>query len=226
MDRLEDFFRSNRKEFDRMKADASIWEGIEGKLDPKPSPVARPQRFLSSRWLSVAAALALLLTVGWWFSSPPSTNDLPSPKNRVGLEVNDIFPDIALRNPDGKIVSLSSLKGKVVLVELWASYSKICTEDHCYYFKPIYNEYKNKGFEIYAVSVDSSAASWVDAIESDQLDWLQVSDLQGLESPMVELVYDDQLPTTYLLDQDGRIIAKNLDVELLEDTLSQLLAFH
>ena len=136
-----------------------------------------------------------------------------------------LFPDVSLRNPDGEAIALSSLKGKVVLVEFWASYCMVCTEEHCYYFKPLYNTFKDKGFEIYSVSVDSSANNWLKMIDRNELDWIQVSDLMGKDSPISKQFAVNALPTNYLLDQNGKIIAKNVDVSKLEETLPSLLAY-
>ena len=135
------------------------------------------------------------------------------------------FPNIELRNPNGEMIALSSLQGKVVLVEFWASYCMLCTEEHCYYFKPLYETYKDHGFEIYSVSIDSSATNWLQVIERDQLDWVQVSDLMGNDSPVNEKFEVNSLPTNYLLDRNGKILAKNIPVEDLEETLSHLLAY-
>lgn len=220
MDRIEQFFEKNKGSFDQLKADDSIWEGIQMKMQEPAKPVRRTR--LVPGWASAAAVLLLigLLSFLMW----PSDSEMPMAQK--GLELEDKFPDIALRNQYGELVPLSSLKGKVVLVEFWASYSVVCTEDQCYKFKPVYNEFKDQGFEIYAVSVDSSAASWVEVIEKDQEDWVHVSDLQGEQSPMQKLLDGEELPITYLLDEDGKIIAKNINADDLKDKLDQLFAYN
>ncbi len=220
MNNLEHFFKNNRKSFDKLEVGASLWQGIQQELE-KPAKAGKIRHINWFKW--IAAAVALLLLAHLW---TPSKSDETAAEAQAGLEVNDIFPDIALRNPEGQMVALSSLKGKVVLVEFWASYSKVCTEDHCYYFKPAYNTYKDKGFEIYAVSVDSSAANWLHAIERDQLDWVQVADLEGITSPVTREFSVESLPTTYLLDSEGKIIAKNIEAQELESTLNQLFAYN
>lgn len=218
MDSIENFFEKNKGGFDQLKADDSIWEGIEKGMNPSaPKTVKR----LIPRWVSAAAVL-LLVGMLAFLSWPESKSELQAQNS---LEIQDKFPDIALRNQYGELVPLSSLKGKVVLVEFWASYSVVCTEDQCYRFKPVYNEYKDQGFEIYAVSVDSSAASWVKVIERDQEDWVHVSDLKGDESPVQKLLDGDELPITYLLDEDGKIIAKNINADDLKDQLDQYFAY-
>lgn len=216
MDPIEDFFKENKNQFNYIEPDDNSWEQLEGHLS-KPPKVVRH----FALWQKVAAVLVLGLLIGNLYF-PKDQKEIAAP---VGLQESMVFPDLALRNPNGETIPLSSLKGKLVLVEFWASYCMMCTEEHCYYFKPLYNTYKDHGFEIYSVSVDSSATNWLQVIERDQLDWVQVSDLMGTASPVNERFEVNALPTNYLLDQDGRVIAKNIRVEELEQTISSLLAY-
>ena len=220
MDNLEQFFRHHKNQFDYVKADESGWSRLQSELDA-------PQRFTRgrNRWWWAAAASVLLVIAFVWFqhrTSPAETEDLIT---LIGLEENQYFPDLALRNPDGEVISLASLNAQVVLVDFWASYCMVCNQENCFYFKPLYDEFQQEGFEIYGVSVDSSAHHWVNAVQHDDLNWVHVSDLQGFDSPFLA-AYDVQaLPTNYLLDKNGKIIAKNINVEELEDRLAQLLAY-
>ena len=218
MDRIERFFQENKEGFDQLRADDSIWEGIQDGVNPL-KPKSKVHQIPG--W-APAAAIALLIGL-FSFAFWP---DITTYESAHSLEIQDKFPDIALRNQYGEMVPLSTLKGKVVLVEFWASYSVVCTEDECYRFQPVYDEYRDHGFEIYAVSVDSSATNWVEVIERDRMDWVHVSDLQGNNSPMTKLLDGEELPTTYLLDEDGKIIAKNINADDLKDKLDLLFAYN
>lgn len=222
-DYIERFFRDNKKQFDSLRAEPEDFDRLMDQLE---IPQASSQSNNWSKWL-IAAFLVLGVGIAAWWFSTSSENPAPSiARTQPGLEIDDIFPEIALRDPDGKLIPLSSLKGKVVLVEFWASYSKVCTEDHCFFFKPVYDTFRDKGFEIYAVSVDSSALNWVEAIERDKLDWVNVSDLEGA-FPFNDMTFDPHdLPMTFLLDENGRIIAKDIEAEQLKQTLDQLFAFN
>jgi len=217
MDHIEDFFKQNKDQFNYLIADSNAWEDLESQLKPLESKQVKSRFYF---WRNVAAVLVLGLLLGNLFFPTKEQNFLVD----TGLEKDMQFPDLELRNPNGELIPVSSLKGKVVLVEFWASYCMMCTEEHCYYFQPLYNTYKDQGFEIYSVSVDSSATNWLQVIERDQLDWVQVSDLMGSDSPVNEKFEVNALPTNYLLDQNGKILARNIPVEELEDTLSTLLA--
>jgi len=218
MDRIEDFFKKNKKEFDFVQNESNDWESISNRLDQKPA-ISRKG---PSYW-AIAASIALVISLTlFYFWQPKPVNEMQA---LTGLHIGNQFPELELRNPEGEMVPLSELKAQVVLVDFWASYCMVCNEENCYYFKPLYNEYKDQGFEIYAVSADSSAVSWVNAIQRDQLDWVQVSDLKGFDSPIFDNYEVNALPTNYLLDKEGRIIAKNINVYELEDTLVQILAY-
>ena len=220
MDKLEDFFNENKDQFDYIDASENDWERLNAELDNKGKAVAK-RRSLAPI-LAVAASVALILSFALYqFRSQPPT----AIKSLTGLDLGMQFPEVALQNPDGETVALSELNAHLVLVDFWASYCMVCNEENCYYFKPLYNEFKDKGFEIYAVSADSSAHSWMNAIQRDQLDWVQVSDLKGFESPIFDAFDVNSLPTNYLLDQEGRIIAKNINVDELENTLYGMFAY-
>jgi peroxiredoxin len=130
-------------------------------------------------------------------------------------------PDIVLPDQNGKEIALSSLRGKVVLVQFWAA------EDRgSRILNPVlvdaYSKYKRKGFEIYQVSADKNRIEWVDAIDTDKLSWINVGDMEG-SIPALNVYNVQELPFNYLLDKEGTIIAKDLKGPGLTRALSQVL---
>ena len=89
---------------------------------------------------------------------------------------------------------------------------------------PAYEKYKDQGFEIYAISLDMDKNEWIESIEENKLPWIHVSDLKGWESPICILCDITKIPTSFLLDQEGNVIAKDLNAEILDATLNELLA--
>jgi peroxiredoxin len=131
-------------------------------------------------------------------------------------------PDINLPTPDGKYLSLSTLKGKIVLIDFWASWCGPCRKEMPNVVKA-YAKYKSKGFEIFGVSLDRDKERWMEAINTDGITWPQVSDLRQWESVAARLYNVQGIPYTVLLDKEGRIIAKNLRGEELDRKLSEVL---
>jgi peroxiredoxin len=136
-------------------------------------------------------------------------------------EKGENSPEIVLPNPEGKDVALSSFRGKIVLLQFWAAVdrgSRIQNEG----LVEAYKKYKNKGFEIYQVSIDENRIEWVDAIDTDKLTWTNVGDMEG--SVQATRVYNIQsVPFNYLLDEEGVVLAKNLKGPALDKALSKLL---
>lgn len=137
------------------------------------------------------------------------------------IAVGNIAPDIDLMDPDGKSVPLSSLRGKVVLIDFWASWCGPCRAENPNNVK-LFNQYKAKGFTIYGVSLDKNREDWVKAIEKDGLTWTHVSDLKYWDSQAATLYKIDAIPATVLIDKDGKILAKNLRSEALAQFLKKL----
>lgn len=130
-------------------------------------------------------------------------------------------PEITLPDTQGKLVSLSSLRGKVVLVQFWASVNQGSRTMNPVLVE-VYKKYKSKGFEIYQVSLDNNRIEWVDAIDTDELSWINVGDMEG--SALAVRHYNIQeIPYNYLLDTDGSIIAQNLNGPALDRILSYIL---
>lgn len=128
-------------------------------------------------------------------------------------------PEIELNDQNGNVVKLSSLKGKVVLIDFWASWCGPCRRENPN-VKRVYDKYKNYGFEIYGVSLDNNKSGWLAAIEKDKLTWYHVSDLQGWNSSAAKLYGVRGIPKTFLLDREGNI----LKVDMRADELDQFLA--
>lgn len=137
--------------------------------------------------------------------------------------IGQIAPEIALPNPEGEIVPLSSLRGKVVLVDFWAQWCKPCRMENPNVVKA-YHKYKDKGFTVYGVSLDRSKDKWLQAIEEDGLTWTHVSDLQYFNSEAARTYGVEAIPFSILLDREGRIIAKNLRGSALDKALAEYFA--
>jgi thiol-disulfide isomerase/thioredoxin len=139
------------------------------------------------------------------------------------LSIGTLAPEISLNTPDGKNIALSSLKGKVVLVDFWASWCRPCRAENPNVVR-MYNTYKDKGFEIYSVSLDKDKEPWIKAINDDHLIWpSHVSDLGYWQSSVVKQYNISGIPFTCLLDKDGKIAAKGLRGEELEIKVKELL---
>ena len=136
--------------------------------------------------------------------------------------IGQVAPDITLPTPEGGTKSLSSLRGKYVLVDFWASWCGPCRKENPNVVK-MYDKYKDKGFEIFGVSLDQSKDKWEKAIADDKLPWPHVSDLQGWQSSAAQLYNVSAIPQTVLIDPEGKIIAKGLRGEDLEQKLAVLL---
>ncbi len=118
-------------------------------------------------------------------------------------------PEISLPSPEGKNIKLSSLRGKIVLLDFWASWCQPCRHENPNLVAN-YNKYHSKGFEIYQVSLDRTREDWVNGIKQDKLSWTHVSDLKYWESSVVSQYKIQGIPTNYLLDKEGNVIASNL----------------
>jgi len=139
---------------------------------------------------------------------------------RLGMGV--VAPEIALPGPDGDTVLLSSTRGKIVLVDFWAAWCSPCREENPNLVRA-YKKYKDRGFEIYQVSLDQSRDAWVKAIREDKLDWIHVSDLQYWNSVVIPIYNVHGIPMNYLLDREGRIIGQYLRGSILEEKLEEIL---
>ncbi|MBS2098003.1 TlpA disulfide reductase family protein [Carboxylicivirga linearis] len=137
----------------------------------------------------------------------------------AATKVGAAAPDFTLKTKDGEEVSLSSFKGKYVLVDFWASWCQPCRQENPNVVKA-YNKYNSKGFEVFSVSVDDNEEKWLEAVDADGLVWTQVRDA---EKEVGRLYAVQSIPTTLLLDKEGVIIAKNLRGAALEEKLAELL---
>jgi len=130
-------------------------------------------------------------------------------------------PEIALPDPSGKVVKLSSLRGKYVLVDFWAKWCGPCRRENPNVVRA-YKAYNSKGFTVYGVSLDRSKDEWVQAIAEDGLTWTHVSDLKYFQSEAAQLYNITAIPFCVLVDPKGIIVAKNLRGKALDDKLAEI----
>lgn len=132
-------------------------------------------------------------------------------------------PDFEIPDVNGKLVKLSSFKGKYLLIDFWASWCGPCRQENPNVVKA-YNKFHDKGFDILGVSLDDNKEKWLNAIKEDKLSWIHVSELKQWNSEVGKLYNIEAIPANFLLDRDGKIIARDLRGADLENELSKVLS--
>lgn len=148
---------------------------------------------------------------------------------QTGIDIGQRAPELVFESPDGEKIALSSLRGKIVLIDFWAAWCTPCRAENPNLVR-IYKEYRDKqfengdGFTIYSVSLDRSKDDWVGAIEKDGLEWkYHVSDLKWWQSVPAAMYGVMGIPMNFLIDGDGIIVAKGLRGQYLENKMKELL---
>jgi len=138
------------------------------------------------------------------------------------VRIGDIAPEISLPDAKGSLVNLSAYRGKVVLVDFWASWCGPCRGANPGVVK-LFNKYRENGFEVFGVSIDVKKDAWLKAVSQDNIEFTQVNDKAGWNSLVAEKYAVNQIPTSFLLDKTGRIIAVDLEGKHLENKIKELL---
>lgn len=138
------------------------------------------------------------------------------------LAIGSKYEDFEQSNTQDKPIKLSQVKARYILLDFWASWCIPCRHENIG-LKRTYDAYKNKGFAILGVSLDNNKKDWLEAIQKDELAWENVCDLKGFQNQVALMYNVDAIPTNFLIDEKGIIIAKKLRGKALEDKLKELL---
>jgi len=154
--------------------------------------------------------------------NPSVTQFLVRMANLKTVQVGQPAPAFTISTIDGGKVSLADFKGKYVLLDFWASWCQPCRQENPNVVKA-FDDYKDKNFTVFGISLDKDPAAWRQAVQADQLNWTQAGELMDFEGPVVKQYQVDAIPTSFLIDPQGKIIAKNLRAEQLDEFLKKTL---
>lgn len=136
--------------------------------------------------------------------------------------IGSTAPDFSGPNPNGAILALNDIKGKLTLIDFWAGWCKPCRNENPN-IVAVYEKYKDKGLEVVGVSLDRNREQWLQAIEDDNLSWNHVSNVQYFQDPIAKLYSVNAIPAAFLIDENGVIVAKNLRGPALEAKVAEYL---
>ncbi len=178
--------------------------------------------------IRILSFLMIVSLIGFGFNGGIEKENDKEQGTEVGLKVGNKAPELNYMDPNGTYIPLSSLKGKVVLIDFWASWCGPCRMENPNVVR-VYEKYRDKkfkngkGFTVYGVSLDVDKKRWQNAIIKDRLNWdTHVSDLKGWSSDAGRIYRVNSIPTNYLIDGNGIIVAKNLRGQALDAALQKL----
>jgi len=154
--------------------------------------------------------------------NPAVTEFLVRMANLKTVQIGQQAPAFTINSIDGKKLSLADFKGKYVLLDFWASWCQPCRQENPNIVKA-YQRYKDKNFTVFGISLDKDPVAWKKAIQTDQLTWLHGGELMDFEGPVVKQYQIESIPTSFLIDPQGKIVAKNLRAEELDAFLAKTL---